>query len=183
VVQSLASWSSSYSCRMCRCCIVYALSWRDKITITAALAGLPEIGKFIARARACTNVGASYRCISSDCLRRLATLPTGKGSSDSQKSKMAAKKDVVASMLKLADKTAGRDRICRFCSYLTNTVGLILIENWCHTPPYWSTRLVQYGSRFVYWVMEQEGVSPEMVKKLRELESSISTARKCEGED
>ena len=28
--------------------------------------------------------------------------------------------------------------------------------------------------------MEQEGVSPEMVKKLRGLESSISTARKCE---
>jgi len=68
--------------------------------------------------------------ISSDCLAgRLATLPTGRGSSDSQKSKMAAKKDVVASMLKLADKTAGRDRICRFCSYLTNTVGLILIVN------------------------------------------------------
>ena len=28
--------------------------------------------------------------------------------------------------------------------------------------------------------MEQEGVSPEMVKKLRGLESSISTARKRE---
>ena len=41
-------------------------------------------------------------------------------------------------------------------------------------------RLVQYGSKFVSWLLEQEGLGPELVRKLRELESSISTARKRE---
>ena len=39
-------------------------------------------------------------------------------------------------------------------------------------------RLVQYGSRFVSWLLEQRSLSPELIKKLRDLESFISTARK-----
>ena len=39
-------------------------------------------------------------------------------------------------------------------------------------------RLIQYGSRFVSWALEVEGLSPELIQKLRSLESSISTARK-----
>lgn len=41
-------------------------------------------------------------------------------------------------------------------------------------------RVVQYGSKFVYWVLEQNAASSELVKKLKDLESSISLARKCE---
>ena len=41
-----------------------------------------------------------------------------------------------------------------------------------------SSRLVQYGSKTVSWVLELEGVSADLVKKIRSLESSISTARK-----
>ena len=40
---------------------------------------------------------------------------------------MAAKKDMVASVLKLADKTSGRDRICRFNTKLNRPVGLIVL--------------------------------------------------------
>lgn len=57
----------------------------------------------------------------------------------------------VSSIIKLTEKTSGRDKLCR---------------------------LVQYGSKFVYWVLEQESLSPELVTRLKALESSISTARK-----
>lgn len=40
------------------------------------------------------------------------------------------------------------------------------------------SRLVQYGSKTVSWVMEVEGVSADLVKKIKNLEASISTARK-----
>ena len=41
--------------------------------------------------------------------------------------------------------------------------------------------MVQYGSKFVSWVLEQkEAVSPDVVLKIRDLEATISTARKCE---
>lgn len=42
--------------------------------------------------------------------------------------------------------------------------------------------MVQYGSKFVSWVLELESVSPAVVKKIRDLESSISTARKRESD-
>jgi peroxin-11B len=59
----------------------------------------------------------------------------------------------VASVIKLTEKTSGRDKLCR---------------------------VVQYGSKFLYWVLECGTLSPELVSKLKALESSISTARKCE---
>ncbi len=40
-------------------------------------------------------------------------------------------------------------------------------------------RLVQYGTKFIHWALESKKLSPELVTKLRGLESSISTARKC----
>ena len=40
--------------------------------------------------------------------------------------------------------------------------------------------MVQYGSKFVSWVLEQEEVSSAVVQKIRDLEASISTARKRE---
>lgn len=55
-------------------------------------------------------------------------------------------------IIKLTEKTSGRDKLCR---------------------------VVQYGSKFVYWVLEQGAGSPELVSKLKALEGSISTARKC----
>lgn len=58
----------------------------------------------------------------------------------------------VANIIKLTEKTSGRDKLCR---------------------------IVQYGSKFVYWVLEQESLSPQLITKLKALESSISTARKC----
>lgn len=58
----------------------------------------------------------------------------------------------VAKIIKVTEKTSGRDKICR---------------------------LVQYGSKFIYWLLEQKSLSPELIKKLKSLESSISTARKC----
>lgn len=61
--------------------------------------------------------------------------------------------DRVAKVIRVTERTSGRDKLCR---------------------------VVQYGSKFVYWVLEQESLSPELVDKLKSLESSISTARKCE---
>ena len=58
----------------------------------------------------------------------------------------------VASIIKLTEKTSGRDKLCR---------------------------VVQYGSKFLYWILEQEALSPELIAKLKALESSISIARKC----
>lgn len=58
----------------------------------------------------------------------------------------------VANIIRVAEKTSGRDKLCR---------------------------VVQYGSKFVYWVLEQESLSPNLISKLKNLESSISTARKC----
>ncbi len=40
-------------------------------------------------------------------------------------------------------------------------------------------RLVQYGTKFLHWALDSKDLSPELVTKLRGLESSISTARKC----
>lgn len=57
----------------------------------------------------------------------------------------------VARLVGVIEKTSGRDKLCR---------------------------LLQYGSKFVYWLLELESLSPELIKKLRALESSISTARK-----
>lgn len=57
----------------------------------------------------------------------------------------------VANIIKLSEKTSGRDKLCR---------------------------VVQYGCKFVYWVLEQESLSPQLIAKLKNLESSISTARK-----
>ncbi len=59
----------------------------------------------------------------------------------------------VAKVIRLTEKTSGRDKLCR---------------------------VVQYGCKFIYWVLEQGSVSPELISKLKDLESSISTARKCE---
>ena len=58
----------------------------------------------------------------------------------------------VAKVIRLTEKTSGRDKLCR---------------------------VVQYGSKFVYWVLEQGGLSEDLISKLKSLESSISTARKC----
>lgn len=58
----------------------------------------------------------------------------------------------VANIIKLTEKTSGRDKLCR---------------------------IVQYGSKFVYWVLEQGSLSPQLIIKLKALERSISTARKC----
>lgn len=58
----------------------------------------------------------------------------------------------MAGFIKLTEKTSGRDKLCR---------------------------VVQYGSKFVYWVLELGVGSPELVSKLKALEASISTARKC----
>ena len=41
-------------------------------------------------------------------------------------------------------------------------------------------RVVQYSSRFLYWLMEQRGVSEAVINKAKELEKQISTARKCQ---
>lgn len=41
-------------------------------------------------------------------------------------------------------------------------------------------RLVQYGSKLLSWLLEVEALRPELVSKLRELETAISTARKRE---
>lgn len=60
--------------------------------------------------------------------------------------------DIVANIIKVTEKTSGRDKLCR---------------------------VVQYGSKFVYWTMQQASLSPDLIKKLQSLESSISTARKC----
>ena len=58
----------------------------------------------------------------------------------------------VAKLIELTEKTSGRDKLCR---------------------------LVQYGSKFAYWLLELKAVSPGLVAVLKQLESSISTARKC----
>lgn len=55
-------------------------------------------------------------------------------------------------IIKVTEKTSGRDKLCR---------------------------LVQYGSKLVYWLLEQKGLSPGLIERLKNLESSISTARKC----
>lgn len=59
----------------------------------------------------------------------------------------------VANLIRLTEKTSGRDKLCR---------------------------VVQYGSKFLYWVLEQESLSPGLIAKLKNLETSISTARKRE---
>ncbi len=59
----------------------------------------------------------------------------------------------VTKMVELIEKTSGRDKLCR---------------------------LVQYGTKFVYWLLEIRAVSPDLVAILKQLEGSISTARKCE---
>ena len=56
-------------------------------------------------------------------------------------------------IIKVADKTSGRDKICR---------------------------LLQYGSKFLYWLLEQKSLKPELIKKLKNLENTISTSRKSE---
>lgn len=60
--------------------------------------------------------------------------------------------DIVANIIKVTEKTSGRDKLCR---------------------------VVQYGSKFVYWALQQASLSPDLIKRLQSLESSISTARKC----
>lgn len=58
---------------------------------------------------------------------------------------------VAVRTFRLLEKTSGRDRLCR---------------------------VIQYGSKFISWLLQQEGVSDEVVVRVRTLESSISTARK-----
>ncbi len=41
-------------------------------------------------------------------------------------------------------------------------------------------RIVQYSSKFVAWAMVQRGLSEDLVDKIKALERSVSTARKCE---
>ena len=59
--------------------------------------------------------------------------------------------DTLAKVIQVTERTSGRDKLCR---------------------------VVQYGSKFVSWLLEQESLSPQLVDKLRSLETSISTARK-----
>lgn len=61
--------------------------------------------------------------------------------------------DGAAKVIRVTEKTSGRDKLCR---------------------------LVQYGSKFVSWLLELESLSPDLVARLRSLENAISTARKCE---
>ena len=41
-------------------------------------------------------------------------------------------------------------------------------------------RTVQYGAKLVSWLMEQQNVDNSTLQRVKRLESSISTARKCE---
>ena len=40
-------------------------------------------------------------------------------------------------------------------------------------------RIIQYASKFISWLLEQEGLSDELIARVKTLESSVSTARKC----
>lgn len=84
-----------------------------------------------------------------DCFQ---DIPTSTGGRDFPTSRPLQGCVKMANFIKLTEKTSGRDKLCR---------------------------VVQYGSKFVYWVLEQGGVSQELVARLRALEGSISTARKC----
>ena len=55
--------------------------------------------------------------------------------------------------IELTEKTSGRDKLCR---------------------------LVQYGTKFLYWLLELRATSPELVETLKQMEGFFSTARKCE---
>ena len=85
-----------------------------------------------------------------------------------------ASQDLLTRVLKITDKTSGRDRLCRQVAYCV-MVYMLLMANLLM-----QCRLVQYGSKFISWLLEQGTLTPDLIKKLRELESFISTARKCE---
>ncbi|ESP05507.1 hypothetical protein LOTGIDRAFT_208523 [Lottia gigantea] len=59
--------------------------------------------------------------------------------------------DFFTGVVKFNAQTAGRDKLCRLC---------------------------QYGSKFVWWNLQKTGQSEELVKKLKNLEASVSTTRK-----
>ena len=87
---------------------------------------------------------------------------------------MASQSDLVSKILRITDKTSGRDRLCRQVkSALVNDDVLQVVNLFIY-------RLVQYGSKFVSWLLEHGSLSPELINRLRDLESFISTARKRE---
>ncbi|KAL5482045.1 hypothetical protein EMCRGX_G022325 [Ephydatia muelleri] len=62
-----------------------------------------------------------------------------------------ASSDTLGRLLAVADKTSGRDNLCR---------------------------LLQYASKFLSWALERRTSGLELAAKLKQLEASISTARK-----
>ena len=51
-------------------------------------------------------------------------------------------------------------------------LATVFFTNYC--------RIIQYSSKFVSWAMIQRGLSEDLVDKIKALERSVSTARKCE---
>ena len=116
--------------------------------------------------------------------------------------KMADKHDLLSAVFKVTAKTYGRDRICRwiqFCIVMWYRIlwcGLQLVVThpfYPHRPSFktaiakfcticfaYLCRIVQYSSKFVAWAMVQRGLSEDLVDKIKALERSVSTARKCE---
>ena len=41
------------------------------------------------------------------------------------------------------------------------------------------TRVLQYSSQLIWWYLEKRGFSPQYVEQLKQLQSSLSLARKC----
>ena len=44
---------------------------------------------------------------------------------------------------------------------------------------FYDYRVIQYASKFISWLLEQEGIGNDVITRVKGLESSISTARKC----
>ena len=84
----------------------------------------------------------------------------------------------VARIFSITDKTSGRDRICRFeMEKKKEFSGWLVAISFC-IRTHAHCRLVQYGSKLTSWALEAKGFSVELVQKLKDLESTISTARK-----
>ena len=82
-----------------------------------------------------------------------------------------ASSDTLGKLLAIADKTSGRDNLCRWAVDGASSHRAHVYIPSCY-------RLLQYASKFLSWALERRTSGLELAAKLKQLETSISTARK-----
>lgn len=83
-------------------------------------------------------------------------------------------------IIKLNNQAAGRDKLARSVTFIPNVRGR-LKSNWCNTHLHCFSphRILQYGSRALWYIMQQHKMNHQTIEKLRALEYTFSSFRKC----